>query len=122
MSTLSNRLSAAVFDLDGTLIDTAPGLRAVLNRMLAQGGLPALDLETVKHSIGGTMEDMVSVAVRAAGGTCDAGTIAGWAERYLAELARYDVRRDPPYPGVPETLADLRGRGDQAGGLHQQAP
>ncbi len=111
MPPLSNRFTAAVFDLDGTLIDTAPGLQKVVNRMLAAGGLPALDVDTVKFAIGGSVEDMVTATVHAAAGGFDGHSLIDWVETYLAELAKHDVREDPPFAGVPEVLAGLRDAG-----------
>ena len=106
-----NGLDAVVFDLDGTLIDTAPGLQRVVNRMLAGGGLSELDLDTVKYSIGGPVEEMVTADVTAAGGSFDGRTLTDWVESYLAELAKHDVRDDRPFAGVPDILADLRNAG-----------
>jgi len=111
MPPLSNRFTAAVFDLDGTLIDTAPGLQKVVNRMLATGGLPDLDVDTVKFAIGGPVEEMVGATVHAAGGDFDGRSVGDWVETYLAELAKHDVRGDPPFAGVPEVLAGLRDDG-----------
>ncbi|MGH6917758.1 MAG: HAD hydrolase-like protein, partial [Geminicoccaceae bacterium] len=46
------RWDAVVFDLDGTLVDTAPDLHAHLNEMLAELGRPGLALEEVRPLIG----------------------------------------------------------------------
>ena len=45
-----------VFDLDGTLIDTAPDLIDTLNFILAQEELPAVPFETARQLIGGGAE------------------------------------------------------------------
>ena len=41
-----------VFDLDGTLIDSAPDLLAALNRVLEEEGCPPVTLEDVKMMVG----------------------------------------------------------------------
>ncbi|MCG8444066.1 MAG: HAD hydrolase-like protein, partial [Caulobacterales bacterium] len=45
--------AAVVFDLDGTLIDSAPDIAACLNAVLAREGLAAYDLAGVRTMIGG---------------------------------------------------------------------
>ena len=47
------KLQAVVFDLDGTLADTAADIRAALARALAAEGLPPVDLASVRLMIGG---------------------------------------------------------------------
>jgi len=44
-------ISAVLFDLDGTLIDTAPDMAGALNHILAEEGLAALPLETVRPHV-----------------------------------------------------------------------
>ena len=108
MASLSNRFTAVVFDLDGTLVDTAPGLAKVVNRTLAEGGLPALDVDTVKYAIGGSVEEMMTTVVEAAGGGFDGHSLDDWVAIYRGELDKHDVLEDPPFAGVPEVLAGLR--------------
>ncbi len=52
-------MKAVVFDLDGTLADSAPDLRAAANGMLREAGLPALDLDTVTGFIGNGIAKLV---------------------------------------------------------------
>ena len=42
---------AVFFDLDGTLIDTAPDFHTVLNAMLAEAGKPALPYEKIRSQV-----------------------------------------------------------------------
>ncbi|WP_292637883.1 HAD hydrolase-like protein, partial [Mesorhizobium sp.] len=44
---------AILFDLDGTLVDSAPDITAAVNELLAGRDLPPLSLEQVKAMIGG---------------------------------------------------------------------
>ena len=62
---------AVVFDLDGTLADTAADIRRALNRALAQDDLPPLDVATVRLMIGGGPRLLISRALRRLG--VDAG-------------------------------------------------
>ena len=52
-----------VFDLDGTLIDTAPDLIDTLNIVLAQEDLPAVPYATARNMIGGGAKVMIERAL-----------------------------------------------------------
>jgi phosphoglycolate phosphatase len=97
-----------VFDLDGTLIDSAPDLRAALNRMLRERGCPPLSLAQVRQMIGDGVPTLVARALAASG--ADPGDAARVLPRFLQLYEADAVRLTRPYPGVPETLAALRAR------------
>ena len=98
-----------VFDLDGTLVDSVPDLRAALNEMLRERGRPPLTLPQVKGMIGDGAPAMVSRALAASGpGPVDAaGALARFLEIYEANA----VRLSRLYPDVRKTLYELRQRG-----------
>jgi phosphoglycolate phosphatase len=98
-----------IFDLDGTLVDSAADLRAALNQMLRERGRPSLSLPQVKQMIGDGAAALVARALAASGGNpADAaGALPRFIELYEADA----VRLSRPYPAVPETLAALRRRG-----------
>jgi phosphoglycolate phosphatase len=98
-----------VFDLDGTLVDSAPDLRAALNQMLRERGHPALSLPQVKRMVGDGAAAMVARAFAASG--ADPAGAAGALARFLEIYEANAVRLTRPYPGVPETLANLREQG-----------
>lgn len=52
-------MKAVIFDLDGTLVDSAPDLQAAANRLMRQNGCPELDLATVTSFIGNGMGRLV---------------------------------------------------------------
>ena len=54
---------AVVFDLDGTLADSAPDIHYSLNTVLSRNGLPPLELNAVKVMIGGGPEVLVRKAL-----------------------------------------------------------
>jgi phosphoglycolate phosphatase len=56
-----------VFDLDGTLADTAPDLMATLNTLLAQEGLPTLPMERAKSLIGAGARALIARGYETAG-------------------------------------------------------
>ena len=98
-----------VFDLDGTLVDSAPDLHAALNQMLRERGRPALPLPQVKRMIGDGVPTLVSRALTASG--ADPAGESGALSRFLEIYEANAVRLTRPFPKVPETLASLRRQG-----------
>jgi phosphoglycolate phosphatase len=56
---------AVVFDLDGTLVDSAPDIKAALNATLATDGLPPFELDRVKVMVGGGSRRLIERALAA---------------------------------------------------------
>ncbi|OWU82359.1 phosphoglycolate phosphatase [Oceanicola sp. 22II-s10i] len=97
-------MARVVFDLDGTLIDSAPGIRGIANGILREEGLPEISLAEA-HSFIGHGAGAFVAQMRAARGIADSEQ-----ERLLGTLlGRYEgaVGLSQPYPGVPEALAAL---------------
>ena len=98
-----------VFDLDGTLVDSAPDLRAALNQMLRERGRPPLALPQVRRMIGDGVPALVCRALMASGADPDESATA--LPRFLALYEPNAARLTRAYPAVPQTLAILRRRG-----------
>ena len=98
-----------VFDLDGTLVDSAPDLHAALNQMLRERGHPALALSQVKRMIGDGVPALVARALAASG--ADQRDVAKALPRFLELYEANAARLSRPYPKVPETLVSLRREG-----------
>jgi phosphoglycolate phosphatase len=100
-------LDAVVFDLDGTLVDTAPDIRVHVNAVLAELGRPPLDLAAARSMIGNGAKTLLECALLATGGVpahADLDTLlAGFLERYAAAPAEHG----PIHPGVIEVLQEL---------------
>ncbi|MBI4581985.1 MAG: HAD family hydrolase [Planctomycetes bacterium] len=96
-----------IFDLDGTLADTLPGVAAAVNTGLRAFGLPDRPLADIRAWIG---EGLPVLCRRALAGAPDvdadqmAPIVSG---HYLAHRMDQTV----PYPGIPELLDELVGRG-----------
>lgn len=101
-----------IFDLDGTLVDSAPDLRAALNEVLRERGDKPLSLPQVRSMIGDGVPALVARALAASGaGPAEmARALPRFIELYEADA----VRLTRPYPAVPETLAALRRHGYRA--------
>jgi phosphoglycolate phosphatase len=97
-----------IFDLDGTLVDSLPGIAASLNAALAAQGLPVYDAMTVRTFIGDGAEMLVRRALRTADPEFFPRVLQGFREHYAADWSRGTT----PYAGIPGLLETLRARGD----------
>ena len=105
-------MARIVFDLDGTLIDSAPDIRALASAILAREGAEALSLAETRSFIGNGAAVFVA-RMRAARGIPDSEQA-----RLLAAFhAGYDDAVDltVPYPGVREALDALARAGHRLG-------
>ena len=103
-----------VFDLDGTLIDSAPDIQAVAGVILERLGKPPLTLEETRSFIGEGAKKLVSrmMAARDLPETPELHS-----EIYGDFVAEYEFAVDKAvfYPGVLDSLAALRGQGHRLG-------
>ncbi len=98
-----------VFDLDGTLVDSVPDLTNALNEVLRQRGYAPLSRPEVAPLVGDGVPALVARAFAARGGT--ASEAADALPRYIALYEATATALTRPYPGVRETLLELRRRG-----------
>ena len=107
---------AVVFDLDGTLVDSAPDIASALNRTLASAGRAAVTLAAVKGMIGDGARRLVARGFAANGAGLDETALECWYRHFLACYEGANaVALTRPYPGVPETLALLQSDGMRLG-------
>lgn len=107
-------MAALVFDLDGTLIDSAPDIHAGANRLLAQEGHPPLPFAQVKSFIGKGVPHLVERLMEATGIPEENGNSARLIARFTADYETA-VTLTHPYCGVPATLRQLRNQGHRLG-------
>jgi phosphoglycolate phosphatase len=103
-----------VFDLDGTLIDSAPDIHAAALAALAAEGLPPVTEAQSRSFIGNGALVFVERLERATSGQSDPRRLARMHARFL-EVYEQAHDRTHPYPGVPETLGALRQAGWRLG-------
>jgi phosphoglycolate phosphatase len=103
--------TALVFDLDGTLVDTAPDLHRALNAVLAEGGRAAVPLADIRHMVGDGALKMIERGYAATGAPVDPAELPRLFRRFLEIYSAGGHAQSPPFPGVRETLVELRARG-----------
>jgi phosphoglycolate phosphatase len=99
-------IRAVVFDLDGTLVHSAPDIHAAANAALAGLGRPALGIETVTGFIGNGARVMMRRCLDATGGG-DASLEAEGLARFMAAYEAAPAALTRPYPGVIAALEAL---------------
>lgn len=104
-------IEAALIDLDGTLLDTAPDLAAAANAMLAELGLQALSAATVREFIGSGIVRLVERSLQAAGLPLPCAQLERALRSFGAHYRRVNGSSSAPYPGVLEGLERMRARG-----------
>lgn len=104
-------MKAIVFDLDGTLIDSVPDLHGAATRMLAQEGLPPLDLNTISNFVGNGMPVLVQRIMGASGLGGDPAAHARLLKSFAALYYAVPTDLTTVYPGVVQALEALRAEG-----------
>ena len=104
----SPTVSAVLFDLDGTLIDTAPEFIHIGLQLRAEAGLTPIDAKTIWHSVSNGAIGMVEAALEI---PANDPAFEQWLHRFLTlyETGLGDLSQ--PYPGLPELVADLHKAG-----------
>jgi len=99
------------FDLDGTLVDSAPDLIGTLNRMLVEEGLPPVPMESASTLIGSGARALLVHGFEAAGAPVERAKSDELFERFLVDYAVHIADGSQPFEGVVETLERLSERG-----------
>ena len=98
---------AYFFDLDGTLVDSAPDLAHAVNLCLKEGGGGEVTVQSVRDWVGQGAKALLTACFQSVGvPDPDRATIQTFIDHYTANLARDSV----PYPGVRSTLQALWAR------------
>jgi len=102
-----------VFDLDGTLVDTAPDLIGALNYLLEREGLPAVPLEAARNLIGGGARRLLERGMELEGREMSVPEMARLTDDFIAYYAEHIADQSKPFDGVERALDELASRGCQ---------
>jgi phosphoglycolate phosphatase len=100
-----------VFDLDGTLVDTAPDLIGALNFVLAREGLPPVPLAKARNMIGAGARKLIERGMEAEGRNADTAEITRLTADFIAHYADHIADASRPFEGLEDALDDLSARG-----------
>lgn len=103
--------STIVFDLDGTLIDTAPDLVDTLNVVFAREGLPPVPYEAARNAIGGGAKAMIARGIEAEGRALSPEKVEQMFADFIAHYSDHLADRSRPFPGLTDALDALAARG-----------
>jgi phosphoglycolate phosphatase len=96
-----------VFDLDGTLVDTAPDLIATLNTILAREGLPPVAFEAARNMVGGGARRLIERGLAAEGLRTAAVDMERMCGQFIEHYAAHIADGSRPFPGVEAALDEL---------------
>ena len=100
-----------VFDLDGTLIDTAPDLIDTLNMVFAREGLPPVPYATARNLIGGGARVMIARGIEAEGAAVTPARLEQLFADFIAHYSEHIADRSRPFPGLADVLDALAADG-----------
>ena len=102
-----------VFDLDGTLVDTAPDLIKALNFVLDREGLPPVPLHSARNMIGAGARRLIERGLEVEGRAATPADITRLTGDFIDYYAAHIADGSRPFEGLEDALDDLAGRGYQ---------
>jgi N-acetyl-D-muramate 6-phosphate phosphatase len=101
---MNQKIRAVIFDLDGTLLDTAPDFIVVVNQLLAEEKHPALAEDKIRQAVSNGSKALIRVAFAIEETHPDFEPLrARLLQLYLKHIAVYTK----PFPGIQELLHQL---------------
>ena len=110
-------LPALIFDLDGTLVDTAPDLLGATNAVLKAEGRKTLDPQTLRHMVGFGARSLIQQAFAATGASATDAQLVPLVDSFMVHYRAHLADDSVPFAGVVETLAALQRQGTRMGVL-----
>ncbi len=108
---------ALIFDLDGTLVDTAPDLLGATNAVLEAEGRAAIDTGSLRHMVGFGARSLIAQAMDATGAAAREEEMERLVGIFIAHYRDHIADFSRPFAGVEETLRALQAEGAKLGVL-----
>src|SRR6202789_2843654 len=106
-----NSVRTVVFDLDGTLVDTAPDLISALNFVLAHEGLPPVPLASARNMIGAGARKLIERGLEVEGREASPAELARLTDDFVGYYAEHIAVASRPFDGLDRALDDLAALG-----------
>jgi phosphoglycolate phosphatase len=106
---------AVIFDLDGTLVDTAPDLWRATNHILASRGRRPISLDDVRAFIGHGARALIVRGLKSAGDTADRDTIEKLFAQFIRYYGEHIAEGSEVFPGAIALLDRLAEQGFRLG-------
>ena len=100
-----------VFDLDGTLVDTAPDLIAALNYVLDREGMPPVPLKSARNMIGAGARKLIERGLEVEGRAMSPDDVSRLMKDFIAYYADHIADASRPFEGLEAALDDLERQG-----------
>jgi phosphoglycolate phosphatase len=100
-----------VFDLDGTLVDTAPDLINALNFVLDREGMPPIPLQSARNLIGAGARRLIERGIEADGRAASVADIDRMTADFVNHYAAHIANSSRPFDGLEAALDELAARG-----------
>ena len=104
-----------IFDLDGTLVDTAPDLYLALNHSLKGHGLPLIPMESARRHVGHGARKLIEHALCETGVPYDDMLLDQLLARYLSFYQDNISSESRVFPGLVDVLSDFQEKGVKMG-------
>ncbi len=104
-----------VFDLDGTLVDTAPDLAGAMNAVLVANGRAPVPPAEVRHMVGHGARALIERGFAVTGAPAKATDIDGYFEHFIDYYGAHIADASAPFPEVREVLTRLKAAGHTMG-------
>jgi phosphoglycolate phosphatase len=100
-----------VFDLDGTLVDTAPDLINALNFILEREGMPPVPLHSARTMIGAGARKLIERGLEVDGRDVSLAELSRLTDDFISHYAEHIADVSRPFDGLEAALDDLQSRG-----------
>ena len=104
-----------VFDLDGTLVDTAPDLCGAMNAVLALHERGPVPIAEVRHMVGRGARVLMERGFAFTGAPAEGAQLEGLFDAFLTHYAAHIADESVPFPGAREALVTLQAQGHRLG-------
>ncbi|MFM0050717.1 HAD-IA family hydrolase [Caballeronia grimmiae] len=108
-------VGAVVFDLDGTLVDTAPDIASAVNRLLATHGIAPQTVGFVEKFIGEGSHGLIDKLYKGLGLALDQERVSADVETYLSIYKQHPVEKATLYADALEAIPALHAAGVKLG-------